>query len=518
MKSLLNNEGANIIKDSVTLLGTEDSTSTSTGALICQGGLGVAKNVFVGGNVSTSNLKLTSPSPNIEVGGSSRLTFGMLSTNFGSYAPLLVQNTLDVGSSPVAASISTSGGINIGKSLNVAGTTESTSTTTGTIICSGGVGVAKNIYVGGAIQANRLGITDNIAIGALGDRNTSIDLLIHSPLNPGSSRLQFTDEATGTTTDSGFLIMKNTSGNALITNLVTGGSMYIGVKNFDAFEINSSGVVNCPVTTDSTSTSNGAVTIKGGMGITKRLNVGSTMSSTSLAVGTITPSTICEISRTTFDSATVGTLCLTSDIPFGFPANVASFDYGCSLFFRGRYKSDNTAIVPFARVLGSKEAGANYTDSFLSFATNRDGDRSNGGSSTLTERMRISSEGNVGIGTTTPTAKLHVIGGLNFGRNTVNQLTSNATAVTINSSSGKIVTFGPLGALDDFRIFVSNNVVSVASVILVSIGQQANFFVDAGIRPEVYVNDIQNGYFTIQLVNAANVAGTNKLVIHFLVC
>lgn len=390
MKSLLNNFGANLVKDSVTLLGTEDSTSTSTGTLICQGGVGVSKSVFVGGNVNTSNLKLTATVPNIEVGGTSRLTFGLNSTNFGSYAPLLVQNTLDVGSSPVAASITTSGGINIGKSLNVAGTTESTSTTTGTIICSGGLGVAKNIYVGGALQTNRLGVTDNVAIGALGDRNTAIDLLIHSPLNPGSSRLQFTDEATGTTTDSGFLIMKNTAGNALITNLVTGGSMYIGVKDFDAFEINSSGIINCPVTTDSTSTSNGAVTIKGGMGITKRLNVGS---------------------------------------------------------------------------------------------------------------LQVASGGLV-----------------NLGRTTVGQLTSNATAVTINSSSGKIVTFGPLAALGDYRIFVSNNVVSTGSVILVSIGQQANYFVDAGTQPVLYVNDIQNGYFTIQLVNAANVAGTNKLVIHFLVC
>ncbi|MFA5936290.1 MAG: tail fiber domain-containing protein [Candidatus Paceibacterota bacterium] len=67
--------------------------------------------------------------------------------------------------------------------------------------------------------------------------------------------------------------------------------------------------------------------------------------------------------------------------------------------------TDNTDIYTFARIQGKKEtANVGETGGYLAFETD------NNASGTLTEKMRITSLGNVGIGTTAPTGKLHVSG------------------------------------------------------------------------------------------------------------
>jgi hypothetical protein len=76
-------------------------------------------------------------------------------------------------------------------------------------------------------------------------------------------------------------------------------------------------------------------------------------------------------------------------------------DVGGALTFGG-YFTSTTASVDFGAILGSKEnsTGGN-TAGYLAFGT-----RPNAGN--MTERMRIDSSGNVGIGTASPAAKLHV--------------------------------------------------------------------------------------------------------------
>jgi hypothetical protein len=108
--------------------------------------------------------------------------------------------------------------------------------------------------------------------------------------------------------------------------------------------------------------------------------------------------------------------------------------------------SDGSGYVLGSQILSlvDQVPGANDMPTCLTFSTTPDG------SATCTERMRITSAGNVGIGTATPVSKLHVAGDLTMSSATV---ATSATAgtngdvpaqvagylvVSINGTSGKI--------------------------------------------------------------------------------
>ena len=89
---------------------------------------------------------------------------------------------------------------------------------------------------------------------------------------------------------------------------------------------------------------------------------------------------------------------------------------GVGVNFRG-------SSVPIANVEAVFE-DASTQNSYLKFETR--------GSASLTERMRIISTGNVGIGTTSPTAKLDVAGGVRIGDVTTCTSSSNAGTIRFN--------------------------------------------------------------------------------------
>jgi hypothetical protein len=94
----------------VNLNNTTTSISSTTGALIVDGGVGIAENLYVGGTLSVANFTLNNTT---------------------------VNGTLDV--SGIA---------------NLNNTTTSTTSTTGALIVDGGVGIAENLNVGGIINAS----------------------------------------------------------------------------------------------------------------------------------------------------------------------------------------------------------------------------------------------------------------------------------------------------------------------------------------------------------------------------
>jgi len=98
----------------------------------------------------------------------------------------------------------------------------------------------------------------------------------------------------------------------------------------------------------------------------------------------------------TYPSSTSATYTLSLNDPTSMAANV-----GGSILFQG-YKTSNTNIGNFAFIVGKKQNGTAGDESgFLGFGTSDS-------AGTISERMRITSGGNVGIGTASPEALLHV--------------------------------------------------------------------------------------------------------------
>jgi hypothetical protein len=120
---------------------TTDSTSISTGALIVSGGVGITKNLYVGGTADFNNAIMDKAT--IDSG--------------------TIDNTI-IGSTIASSANFTT--------LNVSNTTDSTSISTGALIVSGGAGITKNLYVGGTIKTTNLivntvpsGIVNNLVLG-----------------------------------------------------------------------------------------------------------------------------------------------------------------------------------------------------------------------------------------------------------------------------------------------------------------------------------------------------------------
>ena len=84
---------------------------------------------------------------------------------------------------------------------------------------------------------------------------------------------------------------------------------------------------------------------------------------------------------------------------------------GGEIYLRGNYNTEATPDhTDFARILGAKENSTSNNDAgYLSFITRQ------GVFAGSFERMRITSFGNVGIGTTAPNAKLAITGNVGIG-------------------------------------------------------------------------------------------------------
>jgi hypothetical protein len=114
-----------------------------------------------------------------------------------------------------------------------------------------------------------------------------------------------------------------------------------------------------------------------------------------------------------------------------YSTDATAIDKGGSLCFG----SANPTLAPFARakIAGRDENGTNYAG-YMQFLTT-----TSGGS--VTEKMRLTSNGNLGIGTMTPTATLHVSGTIRFGVYTVATVPSASasgvgTQIYVSDSAG----------------------------------------------------------------------------------
>ena len=140
-----------------------DATSSSNGAVIIDGGVAIAKKLYVGSNASSSvptngALVVTGGvgiGQNLNVAGLGRIT----------------DNTTSSSSSSGAFVVT--GGTGIGENLNVAGvgkfenTTEAIDSNSGALKVLGGVGISKKLFIGGITKVESVTASTNSTSGAL---------------------------------------------------------------------------------------------------------------------------------------------------------------------------------------------------------------------------------------------------------------------------------------------------------------------------------------------------------------
>lgn len=130
------------IRNATTITNSTNASSTSTGALVVAGGVGINEDLYVGGNQFITG--------DLEVQG------GDLTTNQASFNLLNTDNSLVVNFAGSATQLtvgSAFGGFTQIRNLTtLTNTTEATTTTGGALQVRGGVGISKNLYVGGSLN------------------------------------------------------------------------------------------------------------------------------------------------------------------------------------------------------------------------------------------------------------------------------------------------------------------------------------------------------------------------------
>jgi len=245
--------------------------------------------------------------------------------------------------------------------INSSSATDSTSTATGSIITSGGVGIAKALYVG--TTANVAGaVTLQSTLGVTGVATFSA-APIYSSLTASSAVATDASKALVSVTNTG-------TGNNVLATSPTLVTPVLGAASATSVTFNA-GAVGTPSITTTGDTNTGiffpaADTIAFSEGGAEAMRIDS---SGNVGIGTASPSSLGKFVVLTAQADTT---------------DMAVFQRTGVSTFRIRAPSSALATV-----------GTQFADA-LAFETN------------ATERMRISSAGDVGIGTSSPAAKLQV--------------------------------------------------------------------------------------------------------------
>ncbi len=226
------------VTDIVRFTSTQQSINFSSGALVVNGGVGIGKNLNVGGNlivVGTADIfDDTTIDASLDVTGDAYIQLQLEVDSYVDVGDYLIVRSTEDSSGIGTGALVVEGGVGIKKSLSVgssvfiSGTYSSVDKDSGALVVEGGVGIEENLNVGNDFYLSG----DAEIIG-------TVDVLSGNSSNDK---------------DSGAVV-------------ITGG---LGVGE----NINAGGYITVGSVQESTSKDTGALIVEGGVGIEKNLNVG----------------------------------------------------------------------------------------------------------------------------------------------------------------------------------------------------------------------------------------------------
>ena len=391
----------------IKLNNTTNSTSNTTGSIISAGGIGIAKSAVVGGNLTVhgdADVDGTLNVDAIDIDGAmqldSTLTVGVDDTGYDvkffgatSGSHMLWDASED---DLVLAGVS---------NLSIDNTTDSSSTTTGSFHTDGGAGIAKKLFVGTDLDVNGTSNLDAVDI----DGAVQIDATVTVGVDDTGHDVKFFGA-----TASAFMLWDESE-----DDLVLSGTAQLSIDT----------------TTDASSTTTGSFHTDGGVGIAKKLYVG-----TDLDVdGTSNLDAVDIDGATQIDgTVTVGVDDTGHDVNL-FGATAGAFlewdESADELEIRGGAATPGKLLLSTAEatvvdgnILGRIDfqapldsagtdailvGASNYAEADDTFAADNNSTElvfAVGASEAAAEKMRLDHDGNLGIGTATPSAKLEVSG------------------------------------------------------------------------------------------------------------
>lgn len=314
---------------SLVLNNTDDSTSSSTGVLIINGGAYVGKNLGMGGSMSMVSTR-----------DATGLSTGALVVNGG-------------------ASIAKS--LYVGGNESVIGTIDTSGTSTGSLTVAGGVGIGKYLNVGsGASIFGNLNVNGTFSRGpnfGASNMNVATSMTIWDDTTHGNdSYIQFALASVGADSrklqisgggwspyyteflmDASILTTTQATDTQTGSLIVSGGAS-VGKNVFIG------GQLNAVSTVDSTNTTTGALLVSGGAGIGKALRVGGATSVLSTVVSTSTSTGALLVS---------GGVGITGDVYCNNLIRVGGFTSTLTSVAVGGGAVGNVSYIKFANVLAN---------------------------------------------------------------------------------------------------------------------------------------------------------------------
>ena len=251
---------SSVTAGSINVSTSTNSTSSTTGAVIVTGGIGVGQDVFINGNITvvgtingaanlggvkvettTTDISLYVPFISTSTGTLSSMNVDPIGITYNPYTQRLtltgqivagsIQNT------PIGTITPNIGSFTnlIATAATITGLTQSFSTDTGALVVAGGVGIGGDLHVGGTFYAGGIPVLTTASFNNSPSDGQDIDII-----DLGGGILQINDVST---------LQSVTNRGKTSTNIIS--------------------LTN---QTQSVSTTTGALVIKGGLGVGKRIN------------------------------------------------------------------------------------------------------------------------------------------------------------------------------------------------------------------------------------------------------